>query len=72
MSRKCGRELGIANAGIPSVGARCEKLTSVPVLLNTSFNDNEPIVCSPRDAVQTFYTSGLDDLVIGDFHISKT
>jgi predicted NodU family carbamoyl transferase len=28
-------------------------------------------VCSPKDAVQTFYTSGLDDLVIGDFVVSK-
>ena len=50
-----------------------EKLTNVPVLMNTSFNlKGDPIVCSPKDAVQTFYTSGLDDLVIGDFVVSKT
>jgi len=49
-----------------------EKLTGVPVLMNTSFNlKGDPIVCSPKDAVQTFYTSGLDDLVIGDFVVSK-
>ncbi len=49
-----------------------EKLTGLPVLLNTSFNlKGDPIVCSPKEAVQTFYTSGLDDLVIGDFIISK-
>jgi carbamoyltransferase len=43
------------------------KLTDVPVLLNTSFNnDAEPIVESARDAVATFLTTGLDALVIGD------
>jgi carbamoyltransferase len=43
-------------------------LTGVPVLLNTSFNnDAEPIVDSARDAVATFLTTGLDALVIGDY-----
>lgn len=47
-------------------------LTGVPVLLNTSFNlKGEPIVCSPKDAVRTFYSSGLDFLVLGDFVIAK-
>jgi len=49
-----------------------ERLVGTPVVMNTSFNlKGDPIVCSPKDAVQTFYTSGLDDLVIGDFSISK-
>jgi carbamoyltransferase len=49
------------------------RLTGVPVVLNTSFNlKGDPIVCSPKDAIQTFYTSGLDDLVIGDFVVSKS
>jgi carbamoyltransferase len=49
-----------------------EKLTGVPVVMNTSFNlKGDPIVCAPKDAIQTFYTSGLDDLVIGDFLVSK-
>ncbi len=48
------------------------RLTGVPVVMNTSFNlKGDPIVCTPKDAVQTFYTSGLDDLVIGDFVVSK-
>ena len=48
------------------------KITSVPILINTSFNLNgEPIVCTPQDAIRTFNTSGLDMLVIGDFIISK-
>ena len=50
-----------------------EGLTGVPVVMNTSFNlKGDPIVCTPKDAVQTFYTSGLDDLVIGDFVVSKS
>jgi len=48
------------------------KITGVPVLLNTSFNlRGEPIVCSPTDAVRTFYSSGLDFLVLGDFLVAK-
>jgi carbamoyltransferase len=46
--------------------------TGVPVLINTSFNTRgEPIVCTPRDAVECFWTSPLDDLVIGSFLLSK-
>lgn len=49
-----------------------EKLTGTPVILNTSFNlRGEPIVCTPRDAIRTFYSSGLDFLVMGDFVIAK-
>ncbi|HLJ11166.1 MAG TPA: carbamoyltransferase C-terminal domain-containing protein, partial [Planctomycetaceae bacterium] len=46
--------------------------TGVPVLVNTSFNTRgEPIVCSPRDAVESFWTSPLDALVIGPFLLQK-
>ncbi|MDI6737553.1 MAG: carbamoyltransferase C-terminal domain-containing protein, partial [Nanoarchaeota archaeon] len=46
--------------------------TGVSALLNTSFNvKGEPIVCTPRDALRTFYSCGLDFLVIGDYIISK-
>ena len=49
-----------------------EKLTNVPIIINTSFNvKNEPIVNSPKDAIRTFYNSGLDKLIIGKFLISK-
>jgi carbamoyltransferase len=43
-----------------------ERLTGVPVLLNTSFNVQEPIVLTPADAVRTYRASGLDVLVLGD------
>jgi carbamoyltransferase len=46
--------------------------TGVPVLVNTSFNTRgEPIVCTPRDAVESFWTSPLDALVIGPFLLEK-
>ncbi len=46
--------------------------TGVPVLINTSFNTRgEPIVCTPRDAVESFWTSPLDALVIGSFLLEK-
>ncbi|RPJ71223.1 MAG: carbamoyltransferase [Acidobacteria bacterium] len=49
-----------------------QALTGVPVLVNTSFNTRgEPIVCTPRDAVECFWTSPLDALVIGSFLLTK-
>jgi carbamoyltransferase len=48
------------------------RLTGVPVLMNTSFNlRGEPIVCTPKDAIRTFYSSGLDFLVLGTYVIAK-
>lgn len=48
------------------------KLTGVPAVINTSFNYNrEPIVCSPIDAIKTFYSSGLDCLVMGNIIVKK-
>jgi carbamoyltransferase len=48
------------------------ELTGVPILVNTSFNGfNEPIVCTPRDAVRVFYGTGLDTAVLGNFIIQK-
>ena len=51
---------------------RFSEKTGVPVVMNTSFNlKGEPVVNSPRDAVRTFYSSGLDALAIGSFIIKK-
>ncbi len=49
-----------------------KKITGVPVVLNTSFNvRDEPIVCSPLDAIACFCSSGMDYLAIGNFIVSK-
>ncbi len=49
-----------------------EKLSGIPLVLNTSFNDKgEPLVCTPKDAIRTFFASKLNYLAIGDFLIEK-
>ena len=49
------------------------RITEVPGVLNTSFNvKDEPIVCTPRDALRCFYGTGLDALIMGDFVLEKT
>ncbi len=48
------------------------KLTKIPVVLNTSLNyKGDPIVCSPDDAIKTFYLSGLDELYLGNYRVIK-
>jgi len=60
------------NASYYDLLAAFHRRTGVPVLINTSFNTRgEPIVCSPRDAVESFWTSPLDALVIGPFLLEK-
>ncbi len=51
--------------------SRFGDLTGVPVLLNTSFNIQEPIVYSPQDAFATFRSSGVDALVIGAHIVTR-
>jgi carbamoyltransferase len=47
------------------------ELTSVPLLLNTSFNENEPVVCRPEEALDCFLRTKMDLLVMGNFMISR-
>ncbi len=48
------------------------KATGLPVLYNTSFNlFSEPLVCNPRDAVRSFYSSGIDAMFVGNFFLQK-
>ena len=60
---------------IPSTGGSFSEFgrrTGVPVVMNTSFNlRGEPIVSSPTDAIRTFFSSGMDALVIGSFVVEK-
>jgi carbamoyltransferase len=48
-----------------------EQATGVPMVLNTSFNDNEPIVCRPEEALDCFRRTQMDALVLGDFLVTK-
>ena len=49
-----------------------EQRTGVPVLLNTSFNEQEPIVCTPREAIDCLLRTQMDALAIGHFVIRRS
>lgn len=63
------------SASNPRFHALIEELdrrTGVPIVLNTSFNLNgEAIVCTPTDAIRTFFSCGLDALILGDYLVTK-
>jgi len=48
-----------------------ERRTGIPVLVNTSFNENEPIVCTPAEAIDCYLRTKMDVLVIGSFFCAK-
>ncbi|HKW16657.1 MAG TPA: carbamoyltransferase C-terminal domain-containing protein [Terriglobales bacterium] len=49
-----------------------ERETGIPVILNTSFNENEPIVCTPSDAIECFQRTHMDAIAIGPFLAHKS
>lgn len=52
--------------------SRFDELTGVPMLMNTSFNDNdEPIVCTPEDAITCYLKTDVDALALGPFWVQK-
>jgi carbamoyltransferase len=46
-------------------------ITGVPMVLNTSFNENEPVVCTPEQALDCFLRTEMDILVLGDMMVSR-
>ena len=49
-----------------------KEVTGIPVILNTSFNDNdEPIVCTPKQAIRTFFGTGIQELYMGNYRVVK-
>jgi carbamoyltransferase len=47
------------------------RITGVPMVLNTSFNENEPVVCQPEEALECFLRTKMDVLVLGDRFVSR-
>lgn len=47
------------------------KITNIPMVLNTSFNENEPVVCTPSEALDCFLRTKMDKLVMGNWVISR-
>ncbi|HEY2455650.1 MAG TPA: carbamoyltransferase C-terminal domain-containing protein, partial [Candidatus Acidoferrum sp.] len=60
-----------ANPRYHALISEFERQTGVPVVLNTSFNDNEPIVCKPEEALDCFLRTQMDALVLGNFLITR-
>lgn len=48
-----------------------EELTGIPIILNTSFNENEPVVCTPEEALDCFLRTKMDVLVLGEFFVKR-
>ena len=48
-----------------------ENKTGVPIVLNTSFNENEPIVCTPEEAIECYLRTKMDALAIGNYLVTK-
>jgi carbamoyltransferase len=48
-----------------------EELSGVPLVLNTSFNENEPVVCTPREALDCFLRTRMDVLVLNNLYIER-
>jgi carbamoyltransferase len=51
--------------------SRFYERTGVPILLNTSLNENEPIVCTPGEAISCFLRTDMDALVLGPHVIDR-
>lgn len=48
------------------------QMTGVPIVLNTSFNENEPVVCKPEEALDCFLRTKMDVLVLGNWMVRRT
>ena len=46
-------------------------MTGVPMVLNTSFNENEPVVCKPEEALDCFLRTEMDVLVMGEWVVER-
>jgi carbamoyltransferase len=47
------------------------RITGVPIILNTSFNENEPVVCKPEEALDCFLRTKMDVLVLGNWMVER-
>ena len=69
-----GRLQTVTWAGNPRYARLIEAfraISGVPMVLNTSFNENEPIVCKPEEAIDCFLRTKMDSLVLGNFLIRR-
>ena len=70
-----GRLQTVTRAANPRYYALIEgfrELTGVPMVLNTSFNENEPVVCRPEEALDCFLRTKMDVLVMGNWFLARS
>lgn len=60
-----------ANSRYHALIGEFHRQTGVPMVLNTSFNENEPVVCQPREALDCFLRTKMDVLVLGDCYVER-
>ena len=48
-----------------------QQITGVPIVLNTSFNENEPVVCTPKEALDCFLRTKMDVVVLNDYFVYR-
>src|SRR5579862_6167056 len=61
-----------ANPRYAALIAAFRDLTGVPIVLNTSFNENEPVVCRPQEALDCFLRTKMDLLILGNHVVSRS
>ena len=67
----CRRSIAQTNPRYHRLIEAFRDLTGVPMVLNTSFNENEPVVCKPEEALDCFLRTKMDVLVLGDIMLSR-
>ena len=66
----CRSSAAESNPRFHELISRFYERTGVPLVVNTSLNDSEPIVCEPTDAIVTFRKSGIDALFMDDVYLT--
>jgi carbamoyltransferase len=61
----------VSNSRYYKLISKFEEQTGVPIVLNTSFNENEPVVCRPEEALSTFLRTKMDVLVLGNWMVVR-
>ena len=59
------------NADFYSIIEKFRKLSNIPIILNTSFNENEPIVMTPEHAIDCFLRTKMDILILNNYIIQR-
>ena len=65
------RETNLHDSKYHALISAFHAITGVPMVLNTSFNENEPVVCRPEEALDCFLRTRMDVLVVGGYWVRR-